>query len=412
MRYSHNLIKTNKEARQFDSVNATLLQKGCFIDQTMAGVYSYLPLGLKVLQNIEQIIREEMDTVAAEILLPALVPKKIWETTGRLETVDVLFAAGPANRGSRQRNDSSYILNSTHEDTLTPVVQKYMGSYRDLPFAVYQIQTKFRNEERPKSGLLRGREFRMKDLYSFHASDSDREQYYNLIKKVYVRIFERLGLGDDTVIALASGGDFTTDYSHEFQTKVDSGEDTIFYDEATDTYYNKEVAPPELIEKSLGITTCEVGNIFPLGTKFTQAFGYTFTDKTGQQLPVYMASYGIGSSRIMGVIVEKFHDDRGIVWPKAVAPFMVQLVAITGNNDAIKDRADAVYEKLRAAKISVLYDDREGTTAGGKLADADLIGCPWRVVVSAKTGEQIEAKQRQENSAKLTSLDEFLRQLS
>ena len=412
MRYSHNLIKSNKEAREFDTINATLLQKGAFIDQTMAGVFAFLPLGLRVLQKIEQIIREEMDTIGAEIFLPALVPTKLWEQTGRFETVDVLFKATPANAGSAKRNDATYVLNSTHEDTVAPIAGKYMVSYRDLPFAVYQIQTKFRNEERPKSGLLRGREFRMKDLYSFHASDEDRESYYDKAKEVYVRIFERLGLGVDTVIALASGGDFTDDYSHEFQTKLDTGEDTIYHDEKDDVFYNKEVASPELQKATDGIQVSEVGNIFPLGTKFTKAAGYTYTNESGKQQPVYMASYGIGSSRIMGVLVEKFHDDRGIIWPASVAPFTVHLVSISGGDDAVTAKAETVYEKLLAAGVEVLYDDRADVSPGEKLGDADLVGCPWRAIVSGKTGDSIEIKERTSDAMELVTIDDFITQLS
>ena len=412
MRYSHNLIKSNKEAREFDTVNATLLQKGAFIDQTMDGVYSYLPLGLRVLQKIEQIIREEMNTIGAEILLPSIVPTELWEQTDRLNSVDVLFQAVPANEGSKNRNDGRYILNSTHEDTVAPIAGKYMLSYRDLPFAVYQIQTKFRNEERPKSGLLRGREFRMKDLYSFHASDEDRAEYYERAKEVYMRIFERLGIGDDTVIALASGGDFTKDHSHEFQTFLETGEDIIYHDESEDVYYNKEIASPELMAASEGVAVSEVGNIFPLGTKFTSAIGYTYTGESGSQQPVYMASYGIGSSRIMGVLVEKLHDTRGILWPAEVAPFTVHLVSIAGGDHAVTSKAEAAYDTLTTAGIEVLYDDRSDVSAGEKLADADLAGCPWRAVISAKTEENIELKARTSDAVELVSTDALIHQLS
>src|SRR3989344_8238888 len=219
MRYSRLLLKTNKDAKQFDSVNATLLSQAGFIHQAMAGVYTFLPLGWRVLNKIENIIREEMDTVGAEMLMPAIVPTALWEQTGRLATVSVLMGTKPANEEARKRNDASYILNPTHEEVITPIAQRFKPSYKDLPFAVYQIQTKFRNEERPKSGLLRGREFRMKDLYSFHATQEDFQHYYDEVKEVYVRIFERLGMGNATVVALASGGGFTTEYSHEFEVR-------------------------------------------------------------------------------------------------------------------------------------------------------------------------------------------------
>lgn len=407
MRYSLAFTKTNKSATQLDSVNATLLTKAGFIDQTMAGVYSFLPLGWRVLNKVENIIREEMDTVGAEILMPALSPRSLWETTKRTE-IDILFEARGANESSRKRNKTSYIVNPTHEEIITPMAQKIKPSYRDLPFGVYQIQTKFRNEVRPKSGLLRGREFRMKDLYSFHATDEDRQQYYNRVEDIYRRIFSRLGLGDDTVIALASGGDFTKDFSHEFQTKCETGEDVIYYNEKNDIYYNQEVVPVEVKQKGQSYRTCEVGNIFPLGTKFSDAFGYYYTDEAGRQQPVWMASYGIGSSRIMGVLVEKFHDDRGIIWPEPVAPFKVHLVGLNLNEANVAERAEAVYQALQAAGLEVLFDERPHASPGEKLSDADLIGCPWRVVVSRKTGEQVEVKARTTAASATKPLEDFI----
>lgn len=407
MKYSNLLLKTTKEAKEYDSVNATLLQKGGFIDQTMAGVYTFLPLGWRVLSKIENIVREEMDKVGAEILMPALSPRSLWEQTNRTG-IDVLFEALGANDASRKKNPSGAILNPTHEEIITPIAQQMKPSYKDFPYAVYQIQTKFRNEERPKSGLMRGREFRMKDLYSFHISDADRKEYYERVREVYRTIFQRLGIGDDTVIAYASGGDFTKEFSEEFQTRCDAGEDTIYYDEKNDAYYNKEVAPPEVKERGNSFSASEVGNIFPLGTKFTSAFKYTYRDENGQEQLVHMASYGIGTSRIMGVLVEKFHDDRGIIWPEAVAPFAVYLAALSKGEDEVADRAANVYEQLTQAGISVLYDDRPAASPGEKLSDADLLGIPWRVVVSKKTGEQIELKRRNEQETKMMSVEEFI----
>lgn len=411
MKYTQAFIKTNKSAAELDSVNATLLTKGGFVDQTMAGVYSFLPLGWRVLQKIETIIRAEMDKVGAELLLPALSPRSLWETTKRSE-IDVLFEARGANKASRERNDASYILNPTHEDVLTPIAQKIKPSYRDLPFAVYQIQTKYRNEARPKSGLMRGREFRMKDLYSFHASDADRQMYYDHIKDAYKTIFEQLGLGADTVLALASGGDFTKEYSHEFQTKCETGEDVIFHDAKNDIYYNQEVVPADVKAAGRFFTAAEVGNIFPLGTKFPDAFGYHFTDETGKSQPVWMASYGIGSSRIMGVLAEKFYDDRGLIWPAAIAPFTVYLAALNLDDDAVRTRAEAVYTKLQEAGVDVLFDDRLQASPGIKLGDADLLGCPWRVVVSRKTGDQVEVKARTSGDSELISQEQLLQQLA
>lgn len=408
MRYQESFIKTNKDAKEFDSVNATLLQKGGFVDQTMAGVYTFLPLGWRVLAKIENIVRQEMDKVGAELFMPSIVPQKLWETTGRLQTVDVLFSAQAANDGSKKRNDATYVLNSTHEEVITPIAKRIKPSYRDLPFAVYQIQTKFRNEERPKSGLLRGREFRMKDLYSFHTNDEDRKAFYDNVKDVYMTIFSRIGIGDDTVIALAAGGDFTKDFTHEFQTKCETGEDTIFYDEKNDTHYNKEVVPEEVEKAGVSFSASEVGNIFPLGTKFTSAFEYTYTDESGTQQPIYMASYGIGTSRILGLLVEKFHDDAGIIWPAAVAPFQVYLACLQPDTPEVYKRAQTLYDRLTEAGIEVLFDDRTTAGPGEKLGDADLLGIPWRAVVSERTGEQVELKNRSASETENLSVDALI----
>lgn len=408
MRYDQLFLKTTKDAKEFDSVNATLLQKGGFISQTMAGVYTFLPLGWRVLSKIENIVREEMDTIAAEIFMPAISPRTLWETTKRADTIDVLLQATPANEASKNHNDAEYILNCTHEELITPIAKKVKQSYRDFPFAVYQIQTKFRNEERPKSGILRGREFRMKDLYSFHTSDEDRTAFYERAKEVYMNVFNRLGIGEKTVIALASGGDFTSDYSHEFQTRCESGEDEIYYDEKNDTYYNKEVAPEDVVAQNNVFAASEVGNIFPLGTKFTSAFEYTFTDNEGKAQPIYMASYGIGTSRVMGVIVENSHDDAGIIWPQAIAPFTVYLANLHPNDEETTARAEALYKQLTDAGVDVLYDDRKDAGPGQKLADADLIGVPWRAVVSQRNADTIELKQRTAKEASLVSIEEVL----
>lgn len=407
MIFSASFIKTNKSAGQLDSINATLLTKSGFVEQTMAGVYTFLPLGWRVLNKIENIIRQEMDKVGAEMLMSALAPRSLWEITKR-QGMDVLFEADGANEASRQRNDAKYILNPTHEEVITPIAQKIKPSYRDLPFAIYQIQTKFRNEARPKSGLLRGREFRMKDLYSFHTDDEDRQKFYEGVKTLYVNIFERLGLGDDTVIALASGGDFTEDYSHEFQTKCETGEDTIYFDQEEGVYYNQEVATKELINESEPIKACEVGNIFPLGTKFSEAFDYNYTDKAGKRCPVYMASYGIGSSRVMGVLAEKFNDDRGLIWPGSVAPYTVHLVGLNQEEHDVRQSAMDVYHNLLEAGVEVILDNRDNVTPGEKMADADLIGCPWRAVVSRRTNGEVELKARSAEESQLISTSHLI----
>lgn len=343
--------------------------------------------------------------------MPAIVPSENWEQTGRLDNYDTLFQASGANKGSRDLNSSVYVLNPTHEEVVTPLAKKFNFSYKDMPFAVYQIQTKFRNEARPKSGLLRGREFRMKDLYSFHVSEEDLLQYYDVVKDAYRKVFECVGLGERTVVALASGGAFTKEYSHEFQTKCDTGEDTVYYIKDENTYYNKEVAPDVsgMSEDAYEIfSASEVGNIFPLNTRFSDAFKYTFTNENGEEKPVFMGCYGIGSSRIMGVLVEVFHDEKGIIWPESVAPFKVHLVGINLEDEAVMEKATALYELLREKGVEVIFDDRVDVNAGEKFADADLVGIPYRVVVSRKTGDMVEVKKRSENESRVGSVEEFL----
>ncbi len=558
MRHSQLFTKSQKLAKEYESKNATLLIKAGFIDQVMAGVYTYLPLGLRVLRKIEDIVRAEMNKVANEMLFSALSPRELWETTQRLDTVDVLMRVTPANEASEKRNAADFILNSTQEELATPLAQKYTLSYKSLPLAFYQIQSKFRNEPRPKSGLMRGREFVMKDGYSFHTSQEDLMDYYEKMKDVYKRIYERLGIGEQTVIALASGGDFTKDYSHEFQTRSETGEDTIFYDRKEDVYYNKEVTPSQapavsysdtvelemkevkgegiigveelaeflnidverttktllfkvdekefvaaavrggyeideeklkkvldcsvLVmatpEEVLEITgtipgyvgllnlpesvrvvvdeSCnnrlnfeigankenyhsvnvnwgrdlqrpteffdikvakegdlnpktgevyevfkasEVGNIFPLNVKFSHAFDYSYTDENGEKQDVYMGSYGLGPSRVMGVIAEILNDENGLVWPRNIAPFQVYLISIGADTESLE-----VYEKLTTAGIEVLFDDRD-LRPGEKFGDADLYGIPYRVVISSKTLKDNKAELKPRNSDNVEMID-------
>lgn len=552
-----------EDPRDEVSVSAKYLIRAGFVDKLMAGVYTMLPLGWRVLNKIEDVIREEMDKIdGQEIFMPGLSPQKNWKKTGRLEDIDVLFEARGANEKSRRKNDASYVLNSTHEEIVTPLVQKTKFSYKDFPLALYQIQTKFRNETRPKGGILRGREFRMKDLYSFHKSEEGLKKYYEKSKEAYTEVFDRLGIGKDTYITLASGGDFTKDFSHEFQTKCEAGEDIIFRVKSSGVCYNREVTPSqapefkfteelkenELVEGEgiigvaelvdflkidirrttktlvyetdkgefvlaavrgdyeineeklckvsgagkiwlasgekvkeitgaevgyIGILNApdeaklfmdeslkgrinfetganktnyhainvnfgrdleepekfhdikvakegdlfpetgeeyevfkasEVGNIFPLNTKFSKAFDYYYTDKKGKKKIVYMGSYGIGPTRVMGVIVEKLHDERGIIWPEAIAPYKIHLISIDQNEEARK-----LYEKLQKKGHEVLFDDRK-LSPGVKFAEADLIGCPYRVVISAKTLEkgQLEVKKRNSDKVEFVSEKDFL----
>ena len=394
-----------------EAISHKLLVQAGFIDQVMAGVFTFLPLGLRVLTKIENIVREEMDKLGTEILMPSLAPKQLWEKTGRIETVDVLMKTSPANKAAEEKHNAEYILNSTHEELVTPLIMKQNLSYKDLPLAVYQIQTKFRNEPRAKSGIMRTREFRMKDLYSFHTDEADLKRYYEVAKESYKTIYQRLGIGNDTYISLASGGDFTKDYSHEFQTRCESGEDTIYLDKETGIAYNKEVAPTgaEGSDRFEEFRASEVGNIFPLNTKFSEAFDYYYTDKDGGKKIVYMGSYGIGTSRLVGVIVEKFHDEKGIIWPKNVAPFAVSLVSM---NDAV-EKTSEIYKSLTAAGVEVLWDDRD-LSAGVKFADADLIGNPYRVVVGQKSLALggVELKKRGEDKTQIITVEEIVKRLA
>src|SRR5260221_4256057 len=565
MKYSKLPFKTSKTVSgELQSKNAKLLTQAGYIHQEMAGVYTFLPLGLRVLNKIENIIREEMNKIGTELVMSSLVPKEYWVTTNRLENVDVLMKTTPANEKAKAKNDTEYILAPTHEDTIAHLMKEYVHSYKDLPTAVYQIQTKFRNEPRAKSGLLRGREFRMKDLYSFHASEEDLKKYYEIAKEAYLKTYDRLGLSKDLYVALSSGGDFTKDYSHEFQVQCDAGEDILFHVKSKNITYNREVAPSKapvidesgVIEKTLeevetkGIVgvdelakflntpvaktvktmlfegqnneviaaavrggydvdveklqkvsgilklqlaseatvkkvtgaeigyagllnlpkevkifmdeslkgmknfemganktnyhainvnfgrdlqepqefydikiakegdmypetgevyevfkASEVGNIFPLGTKFTKAFDYTYTAEDGSEKPVYMGSYGIGPSRIMGVMVEKMADEKGLVWPKNVAPYQVHLISLQQN-----EKAEVIYKNLQEKNIEVFYYDRD-VSAGQKFADADLLGMPVRLVVSTKTGENVEWKERSKTESEIISLEEVTKRL-
>ena len=532
----------------------------------MSGVYTFLPLGMRVLHKIENIVREEMDKIGVEILMPSLSPKKMWEDTGRLDIVDVLFMASGANDKSRELNSAEYILNPTHEEIVTPLAMGVRRSYKDFPFAVYQIQTKFRNEARPKSGLLRSREFRMKDLYSFHTSLDDLEEFYEKSKDIYYNVFNRLGIGEDTVIAAASGGDFTDEYSHEFQTFCKTGEDTIFIADNEGVAFNKEVAPAksvlpeqdkdikeieykeeagiigvddlceafdieayqsvktlifetdtkgvvvaairgdydineeklmkivgakkmrlaseEVVKDTTGAeigyagilnlpndvikifdesieglvnfecganktnfhvlnvnwgrdlekpdkfydiktaregdlypetddeeyrveSASEVGNIFPLNTKFSKAIGYTYTDEKGEDQPVYMGCYGLGTTRALGVIAEKFNDERGLIWPVNIAPFKLHVISLV-NEDIFN--TEAYIKSLEKVGYDVLWDDRTNVSAGEKFADADLIGCPVRIVIGKKGLENhsVEIKARDSKDVEFVPVDDSI----
>lgn len=409
MRFTQQLIKTAKEVPSGEqSKNAELLIRAGFIDKTMAGVYTFLPMGLKVLNKIVGVIRDEMNGLGAEeVLMPALQPREFWETTGRWETMDVLYRVHSPD-GSHE-----FGLGPTHEEVVTPLVQHFVRSYRDVPRAVFQIQTKFRFEPRAKSGILRGREFMMKDLYSFHSSEEDLLAYYERAAAAYFRVYERVGLR--ALKARASGGAFS-DFSHEFQVVADCGEDLVFHCDACDFAENKEVATvaegdscPSCGGKIQAAKAVEVGNIFPLYTKFSKAFNFTVTDQEGAEKPVLMGCYGIGCSRLMGVVAEVLSDDKGLVWPESIAPYQIHLIQL-GEDEAVAGEAARIYDALRAVGVEVLFDDRSGVKAGEKFADADLLGIPNRVVVSSKTlqANSVEVKKRTEADAKLIPVQEFL----
>ena len=408
MRQSKLFTKTRKEAPKDETAkNAKLLIRAGFIHKEMAGVYSYLPLGLRVLNKIVGIIREEMNELGAdELFLTALQDKSIWEKTGRWsdEAVGNWFK-------TKLKSGSDMGLGFTHEEPLTALMKEYVRSYKDLPVYVYQFQTKFRNEERAKSGIMRLREFLMKDLYSFSLDEKTHAAFYEKAKVAYVKIFAKVGLGDKTFVTFASGGSFSK-YSHEFQTLSGAGEDTIYVDEKKKIAVNKEVYNDSVL-KDLGLSkkelverkAIEVGNIFNLGTRFSDAFDLNYLDEKGNKKQVIMGSYGIGPGRVMGTIVETLSDDKGIVWPESVAPFAVHLIAIPGKESVMKE-ADKLYNNLLKAGVEVLFDDRD-IRAGEKFADSDLIGIPLRMVISDKTLEKgkVEVKRRNEEKTELIELE-------
>jgi prolyl-tRNA synthetase len=418
MKYSSLFAKTHKEApREAESANAKLLVQAGYIDQLMAGVYSYLPLGLRILNNIQNIIREEMNAIGGqEILLPALHPKEPWMATKRWESPgpEIMFQFKGAG-------DRDVGLGWTHEEIVTPLVQKYVKSYKDLPVAVYQIQDKFRNELRAKSGILRGREFNMKDLYSFHADTNDMDRYYEEVLEAYKRVFARCGI--DAILTEASGGDFSP-LSHEFQMPTEAGEDTIYVNANRDYAWNQEIVPdmkdggeaPDGTGPVKAMRAIEVGNIFKLGTKFTEPIDFTYMDETGAKKPVYMCSYGIGPSRLLGAIVESHHDDRGMKWPKAVAPFAVHLIDLPSRNEEmkgnLKQAAQDLYDLLEDAGVSVLWDDTD-SGPGEKLGNADLMGIPLRILLSEKTMREnsVEWKERSEEDIELVSIGEVVEKI-
>jgi prolyl-tRNA synthetase len=382
--------KTQKDAPKDEtSVNAKLLIRAGFVDKLMAGVYTLLPLGLRVMKKIENIIREEMNAIGGqEIFMPTLQPKELWLKTGRWDAMDDLYKV-------KDKSDREFALGPTHEEIIVPLAKKFVNSYKDLPFSAYQFQNKFRMELRAKSGILRGREFTMKDLYSFHLSQEDLDSYYEKAKIAYFNIFDRAGLKDQTFLTYASGGTFSK-YSHEFQTVTPAGEDTIYICQKCSLAINKEIkgetaACPECGGKDFREEKAiEVGNIFKLGTKYSAPFDLSVKDEKGEKITSVMGCYGIGLGRLMGTVAEVYHDEKGLIWPESVAPFTVHMLSLNKNAEAEK-----LYDELTGKSVEILYDDRD-VSAGEKFADADLIGIPFQLIISEKNMKEnkVEIKNR------------------
>ncbi|XLQ20099.1 MAG: aminoacyl--tRNA ligase-related protein [Candidatus Moraniibacteriota bacterium] len=410
MKQSQLFTKTQKFAPKDEvSKNAQLLIRAGFIHKEMAGVYSLLPLGMRVVENIKQIVREEMNSLdASELIMSGLQNKEIWQQTNRWddEIVDVWFK-------SELKNGTEVGFGWSHEEPIGDMMKSHIASFRDLPVYVYQFQTKLRNELRAKSGIMRGREFVMKDMYSFSLDEKQHDAFYNAAIDAYNRVFDRLGVGEDTFVTFATGGAFT-EFSHEFQTICEAGEDVIYINREKDIAINEEVLSDETLKK-LKITkdelekvkTAEVGNIFNFGTEKGESLGLYYTDKEGKKVPVWMGSYGIGITRMMGVLVEKMADENGLVWPENVAPFKVHLINIGED-----EKAEEIYNQLQSIGVEVLWDDRD-MRPGAKFADADLIGCPYRVVVSSRSLEAggVEFKKRTETDGEIVNVEKLMEQL-
>ncbi len=409
MRFSQSFINTlRSDPRDETAANAKLLLRAGFVDKLMAGSYSFLPLGWRVYQKMEQIVREEMNAIGGqEILMPLLHPKDVWNETGRWNdpgVKEIMYQF-------KTTDDKEFGLSFTHEEVFLDLVRKHSLSYKNLPIKLYHFSTKFRNEPRAKSGLLRGREFIMKDLYSLHATQESLDEFYWQVKDAYLKIYERIGFKDIKVVE-ASGGVFTSGRTHEFQVLHPVGEDTTHYCSKCDWAQNKEIYRGKVGEKCPqcsgqieSASSVEVGNIFRFGTVYSEKMKVNFKDAKGEARPPYLGSYGIGMSRCVGLLAEIFNDDKGLMWPESVAPFRVHLVSL----GETQQEAERIYNKLMGESVEVLWDDRE-ESAGVKLADSDLIGCPLRVVVSDKTleKESVELKKRDSDKAELIKSDKLI----
>ena len=399
-------IPTNETAK-----NAQLLIQAGYIYKEMAGVYAFLPLGKKVLDNITKIVKEEMNLIdGQEVQLTGLQPRDIWDVTGRWNdnVIDVWFK-------TKLNSGGELGLGVTHEEPMTDLVKSHINSYQDLPILTYQVQTKFRNELRAKSGLMRGREFLMKDMYSFAKTEAEHQRLFAEVKGAYERIFQRIGLADKTFFTTADGGMFSSDFSYEFQTIAETGEDTIYLDRDKNIAVNEEILNEQVLER-LGLVksklevkkASEVGNIFNLGTTYSKPFELNYLDENNKLNPVIMGSYGLGISRVMGVIAEVLSDEKGLVWPIEISPARFYLINL-GSDEEVVEFANELYKRLIDDGIEVLYDDRD-VRAGEKFADADLSGIPYRVVVSNKTVVQkkVEVKSRVGNDEELLTIDKLI----
>jgi prolyl-tRNA synthetase len=414
MKMSQLFTKTRRNAPSEETAkNAQLLIRAGFVYKMMAGVYAYTPLGLRVLEKIKQIVREEMNAVGGqELIMTNLQPKEIWEETTRWDdkVVDVWFK-------TKLQDGTELGLAWSHEEAIMEMMRGYVESYKDLPVSVYQFQTKLRNELRAKSGIMRGREFVMKDMYSLHATAEDLDEYYAKVGEAYKKVYDRLGIGDETYMTFASGGAFTK-FSHEFQTVCESGEDVLYLHREKKIAVNEEVLEAAVMEFGLKkeelekVKSAEVGNIFNFGTDKSEAMNVKYTGADGAEHPIFLASYGIGVTRVMGVIVEMMADERGMVWPENIAPYRVHLVRL-GDDEKVVKAADELYADLEKAGVEVLYDDRD-ESAGAKFADADLMGLPVRLTVSRKTVEQgsAEWKRRTSEKVELVKLEEVAKKLT
>lgn len=415
MRLTQLFTKTTKSVPADETArNAQLLIQAGYIHKEMAGVYAYLPLGLKVIENIKQIVREEMNAIQGqELIMTNLQPREVWETTGRWDdkVVDIWFKTA-------LKDGTETGLAWSHEEAIVDVMKQYVSSYKDMPISVYQFQTKLRNELRAKSGIMRGREFIMKDMYSLAVDSEMHDKYYNSVIDAYKKVYERLGIGEDTYVTYASGGAFTK-FSHEFQTVCEAGEDVIYVHKAKNIAINEEVLDEESLAK-LGIKrdelkevkSSEVGNIFNFGTEKSEQMDFYFTNSKGERLPVHLGSYGIGITRVMGVIAEKLSDEKGLVWPAAIAPAKIYLARLGDSELTIKN-ANELYDRLTQSGVQVLYDDRD-VRAGEKFADADLLGIPYRIVISDKTStqESFEFKARTQSDSEQVNAQEIIRRVT